>query len=139
MSYLQFIILFVPDNRVLSAICIFLQCKDHIGIPLKKAETFLPAYPTFAVLQTDKLLFHFSSAVWAYLITFSHRHTTPFCKTLFNKIPERKNITLNKYSCQIHRLPASTLSYLSAAYRSCPHILPQAPFPCPETQYNLPL
>ena len=81
MSYLQFIILFVPDNRVLSAICIFLQCKDHIGIPLKKAETFLPAYPTFAVLQTDKLLFHFSSAVWAYLITFSHKQTTPLCTT----------------------------------------------------------
>ena len=81
MSYLQFIILFMPDNRVLSAICIFLQCKDHIRIPLKKAGTFLPAYPTFAVLQTDKLLFHFSSAVWAYLITFSHKQTTPLCTT----------------------------------------------------------
>lgn len=139
MSYLQFIILFVPDNRVLSAICIFLQCKDHIGIPLKKARTFLPAYPTFTVLQTDKLLFHFSSAVWAHLITFSHKQTAPFCKALFNKIPERKNITLNRYSFQIHTPPASRLSCLSAACRSCPHILPQAPSPCPETRYNLPL
>ena len=75
MSYLQFIILFLPDNRVLSAICIFLQCKDHIGIPLKKAGTFLPAYPAFTVLQADELLPHLSSAVWAYFITFSHWQT----------------------------------------------------------------
>ena len=76
MSYLQFIILFVPDNRVLSAICIFLQCKDHIGIPLKKAETFLPTYPTFTVLQTDKLLM--ARLKWDYFHLFFRSLGIPY-------------------------------------------------------------
>ena len=62
----------MPDYRFLFAFCIFLQCKDHAGIPLKKAGTFLPAYPAFTMLQADKLLFHFSATVWAYFIIFSH-------------------------------------------------------------------
>lgn len=48
--------IFVPDYGFLFTLYIFLQCKDHAGIPLKKAGTFLPAYPAFTMLQADKLL-----------------------------------------------------------------------------------
>lgn len=68
--------IFVPDYGFLFTLYIFLQCKDHAGIPLKKAGTFLPAYPTFTVLQADKLLFHSSSTVRTYFITSSHWHTS---------------------------------------------------------------
>lgn len=73
MSNLQFIILSVPDNWFLFSLCIFLQCKNHFRIPFKKAGILFPAYPTFTMLQTDKLLFHFSSAVRTYFIAFSHK------------------------------------------------------------------
>lgn len=73
MSYLQFFILSVSDNRFLFSLCIFLQCKNHFRIPFKKARLLLPACPTFTVLQANKLLFHFSSTVRTYFIAFSHR------------------------------------------------------------------
>lgn len=73
MSYLQFTILSVSDNRSLFSLCIFLQCKNHIRVPLKKTGTLLPTYPAFAMLQANKLLFHFSSAVWDICYCFFHR------------------------------------------------------------------
>ena len=73
MSYLQFTILSVPDHWFLFSLCIFLQCKDHTGVPLKKTGTFFPAYTAFTMLQADELLPHFSSAVWTYFIAFSHK------------------------------------------------------------------
>ena len=127
----------MPDHRFLFAFCIFLQCKDHAGIPLKKAGTFLPAYPAFTMLQADKLLFHLSSAFWTHLIIFSHWQA-PY-KILFCKVQKLKSIILNKCSSQIYTLPANGPFCQSAAYRSCPRIHRQAPSPCHGIQYNLPL
>ena len=92
--------------------------------PLKKAGTFLPAYPAFTMLQADKLLFHLSSAFWTHLIIFSHWQA-PY-KILFCKVQKLKSIILNKCSSQIYTLPANGPFCQSAAYRSCPRIHRQA-------------
>ena len=55
-----------------------LQCENHIGRPFKIADVLLPAHPAPAMLQARKLLFHFSTAIWAEFITFSH--AVPFSK-----------------------------------------------------------
>ena len=48
-----------------------LQCEHHIIRTLKEAPALLPAHAAFAVLQPDKLLFHFSTAVRTYLAALS--------------------------------------------------------------------
>ena len=57
-----------------------LQCENHIGRPFKIADVLLPAHPAPAMLQTRKLLPHFSAAAWAGFIAGSHPH--PPCSTI---------------------------------------------------------
>lgn len=59
----------VSDGRV----TIFL-IKHHTGFSFKKACIFLPTYTAFTVLQTDKLLFHLSSASGTYFVTVTHNN-----------------------------------------------------------------
>ena len=54
--------------------CLPFQYKDHIRGAFKKSLVFFPAYAAFAMLQTDKLLFHFSAAVGADFIVLSHAY-----------------------------------------------------------------
>ena len=103
----------MPYYRLLSDFCIFLQRKDHARIPLKKAGTFLPAYPTFTMLQSDKLLmarlrrdyFHLFSAVWTHLIIFPIG--SPPIKYYFAKCKNWKvslwiNVYCNRHSIYPH-------------------------------------
>ena len=57
------------------------KTKNHIGCSLKISLTFQPAYPALAILQSYKLLFHFSAAFRTNSI--SHKLLcTPLLETL---------------------------------------------------------
>ena len=58
------------DRRRLyfSIVDIFLQRKHHIRRSFKIAGLTAPTHAAFAVLQSDKLLLHFSSAIRAGLV-----------------------------------------------------------------------
>ena len=60
--------LFLSDNRNLFHFLASLpsfQCKHHIWSPFKKADIAFPTDPAFTVEQTDKLLLHLPTAIWA--------------------------------------------------------------------------
>ncbi len=48
-----------------------LQSKHHIAGTFKEPFALHPAHTAFAMLQSNKLLFHFTSAVWADLVAVS--------------------------------------------------------------------
>lgn len=50
------------------------KCENHIGRPFKIADVPFPAHPAPAMLQTRKLLLHFSAAIRAGFIAGSHPH-----------------------------------------------------------------
>jgi hypothetical protein len=56
----------------LVAVPALFQSEYHIAGTLEEASIPFPAYAAFTMLQADKLLFHFSAAVGAYFIVFSH-------------------------------------------------------------------
>ena len=58
-----------------------LEAEYHIRGALKKSPVFFPAHAASAVLQSDKLLFHFPAASGADFIAFSHE-ATPLIKNL---------------------------------------------------------
>lgn len=49
-----------------------LQRKDRVWISFKIPHILFPAYAAFAMLQADKLLFHFSATAWAEFVASSH-------------------------------------------------------------------
>ena len=60
----------VPDHRTLLRLFPYIptfQSENHIPGTLKIPYVLLPAHAAFTMLQTNKLLFHFPSAVRAYL------------------------------------------------------------------------
>ena len=63
-----------------------LRQKYHIGCSLKISLTFQPAHSALAMLQSDKLLFHFPAAFGAYSISHISLHKSQipkhFCKIL---------------------------------------------------------
>ena len=73
-------IVFVTDNGELFGFPVYgpaLQAENHVGGTFKIAFILFPAYATFAMLQTDKLLFHFPAAAGAEFIAGSHKNS-PF-------------------------------------------------------------
>ena len=64
-SYDRNLFYFLPDF-------LSLECEHHIRGPFKVTDISFPAHATFAVLQTNELLFHFATAGGADLIAFSH-------------------------------------------------------------------
>ena len=76
-TLLLFVLIFESDNWNL--LDFFsgrapLQSEYHIGCAFKKTNIFFPAHAALAVLQTDKLLLHFSAAVWTYLAAGTRTH-----------------------------------------------------------------
>lgn len=59
---------FVSDNRALLDLFTkfpALQSKYHVGSTFKESYIFFPTYTAFAMLQANKLLFHFPATRWA--------------------------------------------------------------------------
>ena len=81
--------------------CVFpLQGKNHVIGTGKKTYILFPAHTTFAVLYPYKLLFHFSTAIWADFITFSHA------------VPFSKEPMVSK--CCLYKVVKSSSRYLTA-------------------------
>ncbi len=77
MAALLIFLIFELDNRNL--LDLFsgsppLQSENHIRCTFKKTYIFFPARAALAMLQADKLLFHFPAAAWTYLIAGTHSH-----------------------------------------------------------------
>lgn len=71
-------IIFVSYNRDLLCFLSDLnsfKTKYHIGRSLKISLTFQPAYPALTMLQSYKLLFHFSTAFRTYSISHKLLYT----------------------------------------------------------------
>lgn len=49
-----------------------LQRKDRVWISFKIPHILFPAYAAFAMLQANKLLFHFSATAWADFVVSPH-------------------------------------------------------------------
>ena len=67
--------LFVPDFNNpawLSPRHVASETKHHIRCPFKKADISFPAHPTFTMLESNKLLLHFTSTVLADLVVLTH-------------------------------------------------------------------
>ncbi len=84
-SCFLFCVIFETDNRDLLdffPVRAPLQSENHIGGTLKETDILFPTHAALTVLQADKLLLHFSAAVWAYLVAGTHTRG----QTLFTKI-----------------------------------------------------
>ena len=77
--YNRDLLCFLPDLNTI-------KTKYHIGCSLKISLTFQPAHSALAMLQSDKLLFHFPAAFGAYSISHISLHKSQipkhFCKIL---------------------------------------------------------
>jgi len=73
-------IVLVSDDRKLFGppfYCPALQAENHVRGTFKIAFVFFPAHATFAMLQADKLLFHFPAAARTEFIAGPHKNS-PF-------------------------------------------------------------
>ena len=72
---MNLLFLIVPDFNNpawLSPRRVMSETKHHIRCPFKIADVSLPAHPTFAMLESNKLLLHFPPTAWANLVVLSH-------------------------------------------------------------------
>ena len=73
-----FILFLVADIRKLFDFFtnfLTLQAENHIARAFEKSDILFPAHSTFAMLQSDKLLFHLPPATRTHLIACSQRIT----------------------------------------------------------------